>query len=331
MFMIIKMKKLLGLILVIWICFWYCTVNAKTQDDVEMSNEDSTNINTIWDTIKTPIKTKAERNTAKNNTENLLNSILEWINKAYETEKAEKEQGEEKKEEIQKEIQKLKEQRDNKIEKAKAIASKTKDRIDANYDYSSVDCTNVKEKKKESCDQKKKELGARCNELEEEIKKLQAIPDGEPINGITEHSTIYTNGSKVMGIHLDENSSPFVLLDAVADMSQQNDKYQETALNGVTSRGSNIPWWGRITGTLYWIKDHISPYIQWIVYVGLTLSVILLIYNGFLLVTNTVSGGWHDVAALKNRILYIGIGIMIMTGVYYLVDIVIAVVWFVMD
>lgn len=128
-----------------------------------------------------------------------------------------------------------------------------------------------------------------------------------------------------------ENRSPREMLDKVVYDANAIDQYQETAMDGVTSRDEScINGWGRITNTLCWVKNHIHPYIQWIVYLGLTLSVILLIYNGFKMVTNVMHGE-GDFWKIKTNILYIGLWIIILTWFYYLLDIVMAIINFLFD
>ena len=62
-----------------------------------------------------------------------------------------------------------------------------------------------------------------------------------------------------------------------------------------------------------YLKNNIHPYIQWLVYAGLALATILLIYNGFLMVTNVVNGGEGDISKVKKNIMYIGIGVIVLT------------------
>ncbi|MDR0282275.1 MAG: hypothetical protein LBI53_02925 [Candidatus Peribacteria bacterium] len=73
------------------------------------------------------------------------------------------------------------------------------------------------------------------------------------------------------------------------------------------------------------MKDHIHPYIQWFVYAGLAIATILIIYNGFLMVTN-VTHGKGEVSKIKDNIIYLGIGVVILTGFYYLIDIILSIV-----
>ncbi|MDR2415169.1 MAG: hypothetical protein LBD75_00710 [Candidatus Peribacteria bacterium] len=125
-------------------------------------------------------------------------------------------------------------------------------------------------------------------------------------------------------------NSPVDLLDKFSDEANSDHKIQDTVLDGVTSQSAgysgNIKF--RITNTLEWLKNNIHPYIQWAVYLGLAIATILLIFNGFLMVTNAVNGGQGEFSKIKGNFIHIGIGVIILTGFYYLIDIVTAVINF---
>jgi len=58
--------------------------------------------------------------------------------------------------------------------------------------------------------------------------------------------------------------------------------------------------------------NYIFPYIQWIVFIGLSIGAIMLIWNGFKLVTQSVSG--DKVAEIKKDIQSVLIGVVILTS-----------------
>ena len=100
--------------------------------------------------------------------------------------------------------------------------------------------------------------------------------------------------------------SPVKLLDQVVNKANEDHKIQETELDGVTSTSagySGNPQY-RITNTLEYVKNNIHPYIQRIVYLGLTVATILLIYNGFLMVTN-VAHDQGELSKIKNNFIRI--------------------------
>jgi len=118
-------------------------------------------------------------------------------------------------------------------------------------------------------------------------------------------------------------SSPIEILNEVNYKANTNWSYavQETALDWVTAWNRN----DRITATLEWIRWNISPYLQWAVYIWLSVAVVLLIYNGFLMVT----GGLHDSGTfekLKWNIINIWIWVLLLTWFYAIFKIIVAVV-----
>ncbi|MDR2190790.1 MAG: hypothetical protein LBP53_06555 [Candidatus Peribacteria bacterium] len=128
-------------------------------------------------------------------------------------------------------------------------------------------------------------------------------------------------------------NSPIDLLDSVVKNANQDSKIQDTVLDGVTSQtagySGNIKF--RITNTLDWIKNNIHPYIQWAVYLGLAIATILLIYNGFLMVTNAVNGEKGEFSKIKGNFINIAIGVILLTGFYYLIDFITAVINFLFE
>lgn len=104
-------------------------------------------------------------------------------------------------------------------------------------------------------------------------------------------------------------------------------KIQDTALDGITSQDTSFTADKNftLTNTLVNLKNTIHPYLQWAVYLGLSLAVILLIYNGFLMVTNVMHGN-GEFSKLKNNFIYIALGVIVLTGFYYLIDIIVAVI-----
>lgn len=122
------------------------------------------------------------------------------------------------------------------------------------------------------------------------------------------------------------------LLDQVVDVANEEHSIQQTQLDGVTSQG-----WGysgnpdyKFTNTLEYLKNNVDPYLQWIVFIWLALATIFLIYNGFMMTTNIIHGK-GELGKVKDNFIYIGIGVVILTGFYYLIDIVVAVINFIFN
>lgn len=118
---------------------------------------------------------------------------------------------------------------------------------------------------------------------------------------------------------------PTRILETVVDKANQDFEIQETALDGVTDE----QWWYareyKIANTLTYFTNNIQPYIQRAVYVGLTAAVILLIYNGFLMVTNSIHSEW-DGAKVKKNVINIAIWVIVLTWFYAIIKLMVAVI-----
>ena len=118
---------------------------------------------------------------------------------------------------------------------------------------------------------------------------------------------------------------PTTILDTVVSKANQDYEIQETALDGITSE----QWWYakeyKIANTLEYFKNNIQPYIQWAVYVWLTCAVILLIYNGFLMVTGSIHKEW-DSGKIKKNITNIAIWVIVLTWFYTIIKLMVAVI-----
>lgn len=120
-------------------------------------------------------------------------------------------------------------------------------------------------------------------------------------------------------------SDPIQILDTV--VSEANDEYkiQQTALDGATDKQGAYASQYKIANTLDWLRNNINTYLQWMVYIWLSLAVILLIYNGLLMVTNAVHKEW-ETAKIKKNIINIAIGVIILTGFYFIIKLMVAII-----
>ena len=122
-------------------------------------------------------------------------------------------------------------------------------------------------------------------------------------------------------------ADPIQILDNV--VSEANDEYkiQQTALDGATDKQWSISLWSayKITNTLDWFRNNINPYLQWAVYIGLSLAVVLLIYNGLLMVTNAIHKE-GETAKIKKNIINIVIGVLILTGFYFIIKLAVSLI-----
>ncbi|PZM87255.1 MAG: hypothetical protein DLD55_02305 [candidate division SR1 bacterium] len=139
---------------------------------------------------------------------------------------------------------------------------------------------------------------------------------------------IFITGSMLITTHADESSwidysnSPTEIAASVVDKANEKHKIQETKFNKINNKGSHGEY--QITNTLERITKNIQPYIQWILYIGLVGATILLIWNGFRLVTNSSIGG-GDIKTVKENIKSILIGVLIMSGFLVIIKLVMAI------
>ncbi|MFZ2151416.1 MAG: hypothetical protein WAZ12_00995 [Candidatus Absconditicoccaceae bacterium] len=118
---------------------------------------------------------------------------------------------------------------------------------------------------------------------------------------------------------------PTAILDTVVSKANQDYEIQETALDGITNDQGGYAKEYKIANTLEYFKNNIQPYIQWAVYVGLTCAVILLIYNGFLMVTGSIHKE-GDSDKIKKNVTNIAIGVIVLTGFYTIIKLMVAVI-----
>ena len=112
--------------------------------------------------------------------------------------------------------------------------------------------------------------------------------------------------------------SPKQLVESVHTIANKDFQIQQTKLDGIESR-----WKYKITSTLEYIRKNIFPYIQWIVFIGLSIGAIMLIWNGFKLVTQSVSG--DKVAEIKKDIQSVLIGIVVLSSFLAIIKLTLAV------
>lgn len=115
---------------------------------------------------------------------------------------------------------------------------------------------------------------------------------------------------------INDSTTPTDVLNHIVDHANKNPatRVQHTkfdAINNNTASPGGAKF--KITATLAWIKANINHYLQWIIFLGLTGATILLIRNGFRLVTNSATSGW-DLKTVKTNIKNIMIGVIVMTS-----------------
>lgn len=118
---------------------------------------------------------------------------------------------------------------------------------------------------------------------------------------------------------------PISILDAVVWEANDDYKIQQTALDNATDKQWGYASSYKIANTLDWFRQNINPYLQRAVYIGLSVAVILLIYNGFLMVTNAAHKEW-EAAKIKKNIMNIVIWVIILTGFYFIIKLAVSII-----
>jgi amino acid transporter len=75
----------------------------------------------------------------------------------------------------------------------------------------------------------------------------------------------------------------------------------------------------RIANGAWILVEAISPYVQWMIFFGMSLSVIMIIYNGFLIISDP---GGDKTKSAKENIKNIIIGVLVLGGFYFIMRVV---------
>lgn len=120
-------------------------------------------------------------------------------------------------------------------------------------------------------------------------------------------------------------SNPIDIIGKVVENSNEEYGIQDSPLERVDENQWAYPLAYRMTNTLDSVRINIAIYIQWAIFVGLSLAVLGLIIIGFNMVTNTItSQGTMD--KVKKWVKSIIIGVVIITWFYAFLRLIIAVI-----
>lgn len=110
-------------------------------------------------------------------------------------------------------------------------------------------------------------------------------------------------------------TSPTEVLDRVVWEANVETKIQDTQLDRISSvADQQFSSKYQIANTLNSFRIKIAPYLQWFMFIGLSIATVMIIITGFQLVTSMQSGA--DTKKARSRILNIAIGIIVMTWFY---------------
>jgi len=122
----------------------------------------------------------------------------------------------------------------------------------------------------------------------------------------------------------DFNKSPVEILATVKKNAnaKKSEEVQKTQLDDTTSKwckdiGTDSRF--TFTRTLCYVKNNMWSYLQYIMFIWLTVATILIIRNGFKLVTS--SDREKQMTTFKKNLVYIIIWVVLLTWFYYFIDI----------
>lgn len=110
-------------------------------------------------------------------------------------------------------------------------------------------------------------------------------------------------------------TSPTEVLHRVVGEANVETKIQDTQLDRISSvSDQQFTSKYQIANTLNSFRIKVAPYLQWFMFIGLSIATVMIIITGFQLVTSVQSGA--DTKKASTRIKNIAIGIIVMTWFY---------------
>lgn len=116
------------------------------------------------------------------------------------------------------------------------------------------------------------------------------------------------------------SGDPLRIVDEITHEANNESRIQETALDDLSQYQWSYPTQYRLSNTLDALRQQIGPYLEWAFFLAMAMAVILLIYNGLLLVTHSAHGQ-GDLGEIKKRLTNISIGVILLVWVYTIVRI----------
>lgn len=116
------------------------------------------------------------------------------------------------------------------------------------------------------------------------------------------------------------NRWPDEILDDIVDHGKSD--IVKTKLDSVTNMQEFNPE-NKVSSTLESVRENISYYLQRVVYIALSGAVLLIVYNWLRLVISPVSA--EETSAIKTRMIYIALWIVLVTWFYFVLKILLSV------
>lgn len=87
----------------------------------------------------------------------------------------------------------------------------------------------------------------------------------------------------------------------------------------------------RIANTLDQVRENLDPFVQWMVFIGLTFAVILIIRNAFGLSTSGVTGDDSASKDIKSKMYNIIKGVVIITAAFFIVKLLLSAISYILN
>lgn len=125
-------------------------------------------------------------------------------------------------------------------------------------------------------------------------------------------------------------NNPIRILDNLGQDMNEDYRIHDNAFNDINPNQWQYPSQYRIANAFDALRIQIAPYLQWIMYIGLSLAVIGIIYNGFLMVTKPV-GADGDNAQVKKRLMNIVKWVFLLTGFYVIIQFILSIISYILQ
>ncbi len=122
-------------------------------------------------------------------------------------------------------------------------------------------------------------------------------------------------------LYLNQESKPLNIINYIRKWGKDIIK---TDLDDATKEEGQFNTQYQISNTLDSVRQNLAVYLQWIAGIGLGASVMLLIYNGIILMTSPLSS--DQTATVKKRIRYILIWALAITWFYFVLRIMLSII-----
>lgn len=126
-------------------------------------------------------------------------------------------------------------------------------------------------------------------------------------------------------------STPSEILKNVKNKADPTKMIETSLDDNLNTQSEAFGETNRIANTLDQVRENLDPFIQWMVFIGLTFAVILIIRNAFGLSTSGVT--WDDTASkdIKNKIYNIIKWVVIITAAFWIIKLLLGAISYILN